>query len=66
MAAEGDVIARVLRRRADHTDLLQILREIQEELGWISPETASGSRCRGSAFRRRASTECRPVLLVSL
>ena len=39
MAAEGDVIARVMRRRADHTDLLQILREVQEELGWISPET---------------------------
>ena len=39
MAAEGDVIARVMRRRSDHTDLLQILREVQEELGWISPET---------------------------
>lgn len=39
MAAEGDVIAQVMRRRADPTDLLQILREVQEELGWISPET---------------------------
>ena len=40
MAADGDVIARVMLRRADPTDLLQILREIQEELGWISPETS--------------------------
>ncbi len=39
MAAEGGVIARVMCRRADHADLLQILREVQEELGWISPET---------------------------
>jgi [NiFe] hydrogenase diaphorase moiety large subunit len=36
-----DVVARVIeRRRADPTQLLQILREIQEEFGWISPETA--------------------------
>ena len=40
MAAETDVVALVLRRRADPTQLLQILREAQEELGWISPETA--------------------------
>ncbi len=40
MAAESDVVARVLRRRAEPTQLLQILREAQEELGWISPETA--------------------------
>jgi [NiFe] hydrogenase diaphorase moiety large subunit len=39
MAAEGDVVAQVMRRRADSTELLQILREAQEELGWISPET---------------------------
>jgi [NiFe] hydrogenase diaphorase moiety large subunit len=39
MAAEGDVVAQVLRRRTDPTELLQILREAQEELGWISPET---------------------------
>jgi len=40
MAAENDVVARVLRRRAEPTQLLQILREAQEELGWISPEAA--------------------------
>src|SRR5271157_4290371 len=40
MAAENDVVARVLRRRAEPTQLLQILREAQEELDWISPETA--------------------------
>ena len=40
MAAESDVVARVLRRRAEPTQLLQILREAQEELGWISPEAA--------------------------
>ena len=40
MAAEGDVVAQILRRRADSTQLLQILREAQEELGWISPETS--------------------------
>ncbi|MBV9286714.1 MAG: NAD(P)H-dependent oxidoreductase subunit E [Hyphomicrobiales bacterium] len=41
MTGEGDVVARVLdHRRADPTELLQILREIQEELDWISPEIA--------------------------
>jgi [NiFe] hydrogenase diaphorase moiety large subunit len=40
MAGESDVVARILPRRADPTQLLQILREAQEELGWISPETA--------------------------
>src|SRR5271157_4111581 len=39
MAAESDVVAQILWRRADPTQLLQILREAQEELGWISPET---------------------------
>jgi [NiFe] hydrogenase diaphorase moiety large subunit len=38
MAASDEVVARVLeRRRSERTYLLQILREIQEELGWISP-----------------------------
>jgi [NiFe] hydrogenase diaphorase moiety large subunit len=40
MAAESDVVAEIVRRRAEPTQLLQILREAQEELGWISPETA--------------------------
>jgi len=40
MADESDVVARVLRRRAEPTQLLQILREAQEELGWISPQAA--------------------------
>jgi [NiFe] hydrogenase diaphorase moiety large subunit len=41
MAGGGDVVARVLeRRKADPTELLQILREIQEETDWISPEVA--------------------------
>ncbi len=39
MAAEVPAVAEILRRRADPTQLLQILREAQEELGWISPET---------------------------
>ena len=29
-----------MRRRAEPTQLLQVLREAQEELGWISPESA--------------------------
>jgi [NiFe] hydrogenase diaphorase moiety large subunit len=41
MSGKSDVVARVIeRRRGDPTQLLQILREIQEELDWISPETA--------------------------
>ncbi len=41
MSDNSDVVSRVLERRhAVSTQLLQILREIQEELGWISPETA--------------------------
>ena len=40
MAGESDVAARIVQRRPDPTQLLQILIEAQEELGWISPETA--------------------------
>ena len=40
MAGEGDAVTAILRRRADPTQLLQILREAQEALGWISAETA--------------------------
>ena len=40
MAAESDVVAEIVRRRVEPTQLLQILREAQEQLGWISPETA--------------------------
>jgi len=40
MAADSDAVAAILRRRADPTQLLQILREAQEARGWISPETA--------------------------
>jgi [NiFe] hydrogenase diaphorase moiety large subunit len=41
MAHANEVVTRALeRRRADPTQLLQILREIQEELDWVSPETA--------------------------
>jgi [NiFe] hydrogenase diaphorase moiety large subunit len=41
MADQSDAVTRILeRRRADPTQLLQILREAQEELDWISPETA--------------------------
>src|SRR5271166_7206491 len=39
MAADSNVVAEIVRRRASPTQLLQILREAQEELGWISPET---------------------------
>jgi NADH:ubiquinone oxidoreductase subunit E len=41
MAVGNDVVARILQRRADPTQLLQILREAQEELGWISPDAAA-------------------------
>ena len=41
MSDNSDVVSRVLERRHGvSTQLLQILREIQEEVGWISPETA--------------------------
>jgi len=41
MAGEGEIVTRVLEgRKADSTALLQILREIQEETGWVSPEVA--------------------------
>jgi len=40
MVGESDVVARIVQRRPDPTRLLQILIEAQEELGWISPETA--------------------------
>jgi len=41
MADKNDVVARVIeRRKGDATQLLQILREIQQELDWISPATA--------------------------
>ena len=41
MTKTSDVVARALaRHRADSTRLLQILWEAQEELDWISPETA--------------------------
>jgi [NiFe] hydrogenase diaphorase moiety large subunit len=41
MSDQSHVVARVgERRRGDPTQLLQILREIQEELDWISPDTA--------------------------
>ncbi len=40
-AIGSDVVVRALvRHRADPTRLLQILREVQEELDWIAPETA--------------------------
>ena len=40
MSANSDVIGRTIeRRKADPTQLLQILREVQEELDWLSPET---------------------------
>ncbi|HKN31215.1 MAG TPA: NAD(P)H-dependent oxidoreductase subunit E [Roseiarcus sp.] len=41
MTGTNDVVARVIERRQGHpTQLLQILREIQQELEWISPDTA--------------------------
>ena len=41
MPDENHVVARAAeRRRGDPGQLLQILREIQEELDWISPDTA--------------------------
>src|SRR5271157_2822061 len=41
MSANSDVVSRVLERRHGvSTQLLQILREVQEEFDWISPETA--------------------------
>jgi [NiFe] hydrogenase diaphorase moiety large subunit len=41
MAGNPDLIQRVIeRRRSNPTHLLQILREIQEESDWISPEIA--------------------------
>jgi [NiFe] hydrogenase diaphorase moiety large subunit len=41
MAEMSDVVARALaRHRDDPTRLVQMLREVQEELDWISPETA--------------------------
>ncbi len=40
-AIGSDVVVRALvRHRADPTRLVQILREVQEELDWIAPETA--------------------------
>ncbi len=40
-ATGSDVVVRALvRHRADPTRLVQILREVQEELDWIAPETA--------------------------
>ncbi len=40
MATGSDVVVRALtRHKANPTRLLQLLREIQEELDWISPET---------------------------
>jgi len=40
MSANSDVVGRTIeRRKADPTQLLQILREVQEELDWLSPET---------------------------
>src|ERR1700686_946319 len=41
MPGESDVVMRMAERRgAEPTQLLQILCEIQEELNWISSETA--------------------------
>ena len=40
MPADSIVAAAVERRRGDPTYLLQILREVQEALDWIAPETA--------------------------
>ena len=41
MSGKSDVVARAIeRRRGDPTQLLQILRDIQEDFDWISPETA--------------------------
>ena len=41
MPGEGDIVTRILERHgAEPTQLLQILREIQEELDWISPDAA--------------------------
>ena len=41
MSGNSEVVARVINRRhGDPTQLLQILREIQQELEWISPDTA--------------------------
>ena len=41
MTGKNDVVARVIeRRQGDATQLLQILREMQQELDWISPATA--------------------------
>jgi [NiFe] hydrogenase diaphorase moiety large subunit len=41
MSDTSDVVARAVERRhAESGQLLQILREIQEEVDWISPETA--------------------------
>ena len=41
MSDESGVVSRILERRsADPAQLLQILREIQEETDWISPEVA--------------------------
>ncbi len=40
MAEMSDVVARALaRHRGDPTRLVQMLREVQEELDWIAPET---------------------------
>ncbi|MBV8106477.1 MAG: NAD(P)H-dependent oxidoreductase subunit E [Hyphomicrobiales bacterium] len=40
MSDTSEVVLQALeRRRAEPTQLLQILREVQEELDWISPET---------------------------
>ncbi len=54
MSGKSDVVARVIdRRRGDSTQLLQILREIQEELDWISPATArSVAACVGVPVTR--------------
>ena len=41
MSDASDVVTRIVERRhGDPTQLLQILREVQEELDWISPATA--------------------------
>ena len=40
MAGDSDVAARIVQGRPDPAQLLQILIEAQEELGWISAETA--------------------------
>ena len=62
MAEMSDVVARALaRHRDDPTRLVQMLREVQEELDWIAPETmraiAAGPRRpdHARAERRRSS-----------